>query len=190
MEALRDSIHAVHKKATEAASSPRASKREQSTHARAATAANFDIGDFVLVARRETNSGEKLTLRWRGPNRIVDTLSDHVYEVQDLGSRIFTPVHCTRLRYYLDPSLDITADLRDQIAHNNQGYDVQVLKYMRYDSSTQQYQILVSWLGFEPTDQTWKPIATIHEDVPELLRVFLFKHKDRALATRAHETIA
>jgi hypothetical protein len=135
MESLRDSIHAVHNKATEAASSRRASKREKSTHARAATAANFDIGDFVLVARRETNSGEKLTLRWRGPKRIVATLSDHVYEVQDLGSGIITPVHCTRLRYYHDPSLDITADLRDQIAHNNQGYDVQALKDLRYDSS-------------------------------------------------------
>lgn len=37
--------------------------------------ANFSVGDFVLVARSEFSKGEQQALRWRGPRRVVKTLS-------------------------------------------------------------------------------------------------------------------
>jgi hypothetical protein len=91
----------------------------------------FELGDFVLVARRERPAGEKRTLRWCSPMRIVSTLSEHVYEVRSLDTESVQAIHATRLRFYHDPSLNITADLIAQIAHNNQGYAVRALRSLR-----------------------------------------------------------
>jgi hypothetical protein len=116
LNALRTAVHEIHKLAADAATSRRASARAAAS---GRAAPNFELGDFVIVARRERPAGEKLTLRWRGPMRIVSTLSEHVYEVQSLETESVQAVHATRLRFYHDPSLNVTADLLAQIAHNN-----------------------------------------------------------------------
>jgi hypothetical protein len=127
--------------------------------------ANFTVGDFVLVARREQRMGEKLSLRWRGPKRIVGTISDHVSEVRNLETSAIAPVHSTRLRFYRDSSLDVNFDLLAQIAHINSGYAVHSLRAYRYEADAKQYSDLVTWLGFEPEDSTWEPLLALHKDV-------------------------
>lgn len=66
---------------------------------------NFDIGDYVLVARLDFHNGEKLALRWRGPCRIIKAVKDFVYFVQDLGNDIEGEIHGSRLKLYCDSEL-------------------------------------------------------------------------------------
>ncbi|KAG3121274.1 hypothetical protein PI124_g1144 [Phytophthora idaei] len=44
----------------------------------------FSEGDFALAATAMDRSGHKLGLIWRGPKRIVRTLNDFTFEVQDI----------------------------------------------------------------------------------------------------------
>jgi hypothetical protein len=182
---LCDSVAAIHKNAITAADSRRNAARARSATAHTTVAPNFTVGDFLLVARWEQRMGEKLSLRWRGPMRIVGEISDHVYEVQGLETSAIAPVHSTRLRFYRDSSLDVFFDLLAQIAHNNSGYEVHSLRALRYEADAKQYSVLVTWLGFEPEDSTWEPILSLHEDVPDRFSRFLAKHSDRILAAGA-----
>ena len=116
----------------------------------------------MLVAKRSFHSGEKLSLRWRGPCRVVGTLSDYVFEVEDMITGVVTPEHATRLHLYSDASLDVSAELLTHIAHANQGYDLKALTDLRYDQETKSFQALVSWLGFDELDNTWEPLDTLY----------------------------
>lgn len=62
-------------------------------------AANFQIGNFVLV-RRAQRKGHKLQFVWRGPRRLTAVKSDWVYEVQDLPQAKRGTVHARRLILY------------------------------------------------------------------------------------------
>lgn len=66
----------------------------------------FTEGDYVLVARTEFPSGEKISLRWRGPRRILRPISDYVYLVEDLRNGELSEVHISRLKFYRDADLD------------------------------------------------------------------------------------
>jgi hypothetical protein len=94
---------------------------------------NFEVGDFVLIAKREFRGGEKLGLRWQGPHRLAETRSDYVYEVEDLKTKVVTFIHSTRLRFYHDSSLDVTADILAHLAHQNTGYEVRAFRDLKYD---------------------------------------------------------
>jgi hypothetical protein len=171
------------------AAARRATARDRQHAKRGVAAPNFDSGDFVLVAQRDKHSIDKLSLRWRGPRRITRVMSDHVYEVEDIESGYLVQVHSTRLRFYHDASLDVTAELLEQIAHNDLGYDVQSIKDLRFDSETKQYQVLVSWLGFESDDDTWEPLLVMHEDVPDKVET-LFRHSKKPdLVTNARAAL-
>jgi hypothetical protein len=74
----------------------------------------------VLEAQRDTQAHNKLSLKWRGPKRVLEAISDYVFIVEDLGTGHSTTVHGSRLRFYHDASLDVTADLLAQVAHNEQ----------------------------------------------------------------------
>jgi hypothetical protein len=84
----------VHKQVYDAAQSRREKQRKRHLEKRSVHAINFGLGDFVLVAKRDFRVGEKLTLRWRGPKRIVGVLFDFLFEVEDL--RNGQSVMCTR----------------------------------------------------------------------------------------------
>lgn len=58
-------------------------KRSRDAHSRGELP-QFSEGDFVLVAREDFTAGEKLSLRWRGPRRVVKTINDYVFQVEDL----------------------------------------------------------------------------------------------------------
>lgn len=67
--------------------------------------ANFNSGDFLLVAREDLHAGEKLCLRWRCPRRVEHAINDYVYMVEDLRNGQLTEVHASRLKFSNDGSL-------------------------------------------------------------------------------------
>jgi hypothetical protein len=74
----------------------------------------------------------------------VSTRSDHVFDVEDLITKVVTSVHGTRLRFYHDISLDETVDLLAHVAHQKQGYDVRAFRDLLYDAEDREYHVLVS----------------------------------------------
>lgn len=54
----------------------------------------------MLVACEEFAAGKKLSLRWRGPGRIVYPVNYFVFQVEDLRNGSMEDVHATRLKFY------------------------------------------------------------------------------------------
>jgi hypothetical protein len=172
------SLDEIHKCCTEMAAGRRSKAREPQHARRGMAVPNFDVGDFFLVAQRDKQSVHKLSLRWRGPRRITRVLSDHVYEVEDIESGHTADIHSSRLRFFHDASQAVTAELVEQIAHNELDYDVRAIKEIRFDAGAKQYQVMVSWLGFNCDDDTWEPLPVMLEDVPDKVNAF-FKLSDK-----------
>jgi Chromo (CHRromatin Organisation MOdifier) domain len=189
IEQLRDSIEGLHKAARDASETRRAKSRDHQHHRSGVKSPNFDIGDYVLIAKREFHAGEKLTLRWRGPRRIISALSDHVYEVQDLENGRIATVHSSRIRFYHDPSLNVTADLLQHIANTEQGYAVKAIQDIRFDAASNSFQVLVYWIGFDDEDATWEPLTTMHEDAPDVLDNFFQRCVKHDLVQRARHSL-
>lgn len=182
-------MDAIHRTCAGAASKRRERARLTQHTKRSVTAPNWDVGDFVLVAQRDSQATNKLSLRWRGPRRVLQVLFNHVYQVEDLESGHQTEVHSSRLRYFHDATLDVSTELLAQIAHNESGYDVRVLKDIRYDAATQQYLVLVAWLGFDTEDDSWEPLSVMNEDVPGKVAQFFQSSSKQSLIAEARITL-
>ncbi|RHY52892.1 hypothetical protein DYB38_010471, partial [Aphanomyces astaci] len=66
----------MHKQVSETAAVKRNKARIKRKGNRTVKLANFALGDFVLVARALKHPG-KLTLRWKGPYRVVKVVPNH-----------------------------------------------------------------------------------------------------------------
>jgi hypothetical protein len=119
----------------------------------------------------------------------VGTRSDHVYEVEDINTSVVTHVHSTSLRFYHDSSLEITAEIHAHLAHRRSSYEVNAFRDLRYDAESKSYYVLVSWVGFEESDDTWEPLQILYEDLPKDVLSFLHSFADAVLAADARGSL-
>ena len=96
------------------------------------------------------------------------------HEVQDLTSDKKQLVHAARMKFYSDSSLNVTERLIDQVAHDDTGYVVEELLDLRRNGDS--FDVLVRWLGFSSSDDTWEDVFELSHQVPKMLIKFL---KDR-----------
>ena len=119
-----------------------------------------------------------------GPRRVVDTVSEFVYVVEDLltGKRTVAPA--SRLRQYAEGQLEMTADLQAQIAYDEHGLCVE--RITAWCSRDAGIQLRVHWLGFEDGEATWEPLSDMFGDVPDIVRDFVTSRRGaRAAVLRA-----
>lgn len=109
--------------------------------------------------------------------------------MEDITTSVVTPVHSTRLRFYHDSSLDITADIQAHLAHQKGSYEVSAFRDLRYDAESKSYYVLVSWVGFEESDDTWEPLQILYEDLPKEVLSFLLSFSDAVLAAAARSSL-
>lgn len=148
---------------------------------------NFSNGDFVLVAREDFTAGEKLSLRWRGPRRIVTALNNYVYQVEDLRNGRVQDVHASRLKFYHDESLNVEAIMPHVLASET-GMDVQRLMWLM--ETEDGIMVQVRWRGLSESDDTVEPLAKIYQDVPALvLKLFRRKNAPKDLVAKARRML-
>lgn len=110
---------------------------------------NFSEGDFILIARDDFMAGKKLSLRWRGPHRVVSSIIDHVYQVEDLRNGAFEDVHGSRLKFYEDPSLNHEAIMSHVVASET---GMSVHRLMRLVDSDNRMMVEVCWRGLSESE--------------------------------------
>ena len=100
IDELRAALDEMHKTASETSAKQRATKKQQRKYRRTP---NFGMGDYVLVGVPEPDkmTGRKLCLRWRGPYRITELMSDYVFEVQNIIDHSKRCVHVYQLIFSL-----------------------------------------------------------------------------------------
>ena len=129
----------------------------------------FQIGEFVLVAAPVARA--KFRVKWISPYRILDTLNDYVYVVEDVVTSRCKSVHVQRLRLFAEASFQMTEDIRNQAAYDDQTHLESIVDWRETDDAL--LELRVRWLGFTPAEDTWEPIDRLHEDQPELVERFL-----------------
>lgn len=81
---LIEAMDGMHREVNKTRTRNRQRAIEKNNESNRVHAAQFDVGDFVLVARKEATEGSKLRLKWIGPRRVTRALSEHSYEVQNI----------------------------------------------------------------------------------------------------------
>ncbi|OWY93050.1 hypothetical protein PHMEG_00037692 [Phytophthora megakarya] len=109
---LRLSLQVMHKEAN----TYKEKKRLYAMARSKGSICNFEVGDFVLWSRVDSRlQGNKLLVRWVGPFRVVEA-RQHSFIVEHLLTRAQVEVHGSRLKFYSDSSLDVTAELKEHVA--------------------------------------------------------------------------
>ena len=171
---LRTSMQVMHKEVAAHQEKMRSAHKEKYTKG---TLPNFDTGDYVLVAKHVMGLKQsKLTATWYGPMQIVGSKSPWLYEVKNLLTDEVQQAHCSHLRFYHDPSLLVTEELKLQLAHDGAGYEVE--RFKEHRSRAGRWELLVIWQGFQEAQSTWEPLLQLYQDVPALVRAYLSSFKE------------
>jgi hypothetical protein len=120
--------------------------------------------------------------------RVTKALSPWAFEVEDLVSGRRWVRHSRLIQKYSDKKLEVTEDLRLQLAHDDQEY-FQVESVMNWRRSGRSVELLVNWLGFD--EPSWEPMEQLAKDVPQLVKEFVegFKGRGVEYLTRAWRAV-
>jgi hypothetical protein len=81
--------------------------------------------------------------------------SDYVFVVENLLTKELKATHTTRLRFYHDKELNVTAELAQAAEHNDHKlYIVSKILNGRYNEQEMILELLVAWRGFPAGDAT------------------------------------
>ena len=142
---------------------------------------NFSIGDFVLRSRVDEKRGpSKLLVTWTGPYKVVDA-DDYAFTVEHLATKERAQVHASRLKFYCDAQLDVTTELIEHVAAQDQKLGIEQIMQHRVNNRTNAIELLVQWKGFETVDDSWEPLSSLMADVPHIVRQYAGKSGDPTL---------
>jgi hypothetical protein len=134
VEKLSTAMTEIHAQVAEKGSRDRKvaiQKHNDKTHVRSP---NLQVGDYVLVAEHCKSGVSKLQVKWKGPRRVGSVESDYVFVVENLLTKELKAAHATRLRFYNDKELNVTAELAQAAEHNDhQLYIVSKILDARYN---------------------------------------------------------
>jgi hypothetical protein len=119
VEKLSKAMTEIHAQVSEKAKRDRKAafqKHKDTTHVRSP---NFQVGYYVLVAEHRKSGVSKLQVKWKGPRRVASAESDYVFVVENLLTKELKAAHATRLRFYKDKELNVTAELAQAAEHND-----------------------------------------------------------------------
>jgi transposase InsO family protein len=169
MTALREHMEALHRDAVGRKEQRRRAAQEKHN----GRPCNFEPGDFVLWSRVDKRlRGSKLLVRWVGPFKVVQALP-YSYMIEHLLTADQYDVHGSRLKFYHDSDLNVTAELRQHVGNQGIVLGVRAIVAHRFNRETQVWELCVSWQGLDDAENSWEPIAGLVKDVPRLVRQYI-----------------
>jgi hypothetical protein len=151
-------------------------KHNDKTHVRSP---NFQMGDHVPVAEHRKRGTSRLQVKWKGPRRVASVESNFVFVVENLLTKELKAAHATRLRFYKNKELNVTAELAQAAEHHYyQLYVASKILYARYNEQEIFHELLVAWRGFPVGEATCKPCSVMAVDVPDMVAKFMESNED------------
>lgn len=171
-ERIEETLEALHRMHREVSEKQTANRKRQidahnaKTHVRPC---NFSVGDYVLKGVLAGQRDSKLSLRWTGPFRVVQTLSNFVYVLQDLLSGDQEEVHARRIIFFRNSAYEVTEELLGHLKHQ-EGELHNVANFVGFRTLRGVPQVKVRWQGLEDNEDSWEDIRNIRKDVPLLFK--------------------
>ena len=107
--------------------------------------------------------------KWTGPFRVVGTVNTAVHVCENLVMGKQSSINTSRLRKYADALLNVTAELKEQAAHDSlEFYSDKLVGWREADEGLLEYKI--RWLGFDATGDSWEPLKQFFEGAPTMVR--------------------
>jgi Chromo (CHRromatin Organisation MOdifier) domain len=102
-----------------------------------------------------------------------------VFVVESLLTKELKAAHASRLRYYKDEELNVTAELTQAAEHNDHKlYVVSKILDARYNEQEMFHELLVAWRGFPVGEATWEPYSVMAVNVPDMVAKFMESYED------------
>jgi transposase InsO family protein len=178
MEHLCTSLELMHRECAEESEKLRKQARLRREKKSSVHNINFQEGDFVLVAAVGAHAN-KLAATWKGPRRIVQALSEYVYEVQNLIAPYeVTKHHVSRIHPYAESKRGVTEDLIEQAQHSQGGHYVESIVDCRIGPNSHDWEMQIKWVGLDPEEASWEPAKIIFEDIPKIVELWCDQQKD------------
>jgi hypothetical protein len=137
------------------------------------------VGNYVIVAEHRKSGVSRLQVEWKGPRRVASVESDYVFVAENLLTQELKAAHATRLRFYKDKELNVTAELAHTAEHNDHHlYVVSKILDAPYNYQEMFHELLVAWRGFPVGEATWEPYSVMAVDVPNMVAMFIKSHED------------
>jgi hypothetical protein len=76
----------------------------------------------------------------------------------------------------------VTEDLLSQVAHSQEGHEVEKFLAVRHAKSAARFDVRIKWRGLEDSESSWEPAEQVAEDVPVPLKKFLKQHAGDTVA--------
>jgi hypothetical protein len=179
VEKLSKAMIEIHAQVAEKATRDRKAaiqKHNEKMHVRSPI---FQVGDHVLVAEQRKRGVSKLQIKWKGRRRVASVESDYVFVLENMLTKELKAAHATRLGFYKDKKLNVTAELVQAAEHNDhQLYIVSKKVDSRYSEQEMFYELLVAWRGFHVGEATWKPFSNMAVGVPVMVPKFMESHEN------------
>ena len=125
---------------------------------------------------------------WTGPWRVVTTADKvHLHGVQNIVTGEVKNVHVVRLRFYADKDLEMTAALKVVFQHAFTQGELEMAGIVDISEAEegQGFDVKTDWVGFDEGESSWKPLATISDGAPQLIKSELRKLRlDRRVRSR------
>ncbi|GMF46642.1 unnamed protein product [Phytophthora fragariaefolia] len=172
LQKLRESAQLMHKKAITSHA------KQTNRNRRNATKPNFDVGDFVLRSRVGQKDNDKLLVTWIDPYQVVQA-DEHSFRVRHLVTGTKQDVHRSRLKVYADKSFEVTEEIREHIVSQRIILTVAQLIEHRWNSAKRMHEILVSWKGLEPIEDSWESLPELYKDIPAMVNSYATLQEDR-----------
>jgi hypothetical protein len=112
-EKLSKAMTEIHAQVAEKATRDRKACIQKHNDKTCVRSPKFLVGDYVLVAKH------RKSVQWKGPRRVASVESDYVFVVENLLTKELKAAHETRLRFYKDKELNVTAELAQAAEHND-----------------------------------------------------------------------
>jgi hypothetical protein len=177
MEQLRSSVYEMHKDVADARLKQTMLNKKKE---RGDSIANFSVGDYVLRSRVDEKHMNKLLVTWVGPYVVTEAFP-RSFKVKHLVSGQETEVHSSRLKFFADSSLEVTEQLLEHIGSQGIILDVNAIRAHRWSSVRKDYEVLISWRGLAPIEDSWEPFKEIAKDVRVLLDNYVAASSDAKL---------
>jgi hypothetical protein len=131
---------------------------------------NLLVEVYILVAEQRKSGVSKFKFKWNSPRRVASVESDYVLVVENVLTKELKAAHATRLKFYKEKELNVTAELAQTAEHNDhQLYAVSKILDARYNEQEIFHELLVAWRGFPVGEATWEPYSVMAVDVSEMV---------------------